>query len=337
MRMHLADVVRDPHQEQLMAAAPRLGITVEDLRLAWGLDAVRYHLNGESRLVFEGRTYPTLTVAADLICNDKQVTKAYFDLAGVPVPSSRVFTVDARGVEAHALAKELGTFLELGNLYVCKPVYGTDGHAVGMNMRDVADLQAHVNGFAADYGLWMVEEQVDGEDLRIQVIGGKLVAACKRVPAHVVGDGFLSLKELISAHNAKISMQNPKNVLELDDPTWQLMREQNVELDSVIADGRRIWLKLVSNMGQGGLAIDTTDQLHPLYGIWAATLSTVIGIRTFAFDLICRDPSQDPLVHARALELNPRAQWLHHTFSEVRQHDIPVLILQDLFEGKLGS
>lgn len=322
---------QDPHQIKLLEAAPSLGIIAEDLREIWGMDAIRYHLGTESRLVFDGRAYPSLTAEADIICNDKHITKTYFEKVGLPFPKSKVFRIDPERLDIAWLGQALSTVFHEGGTFVCKPLLGTDGHAVGMNLETLEAIQAHILEFAAFYSVWMLEVQVEGDDLRIQVIGGRIAAACIRIPARVIGNGKQSLSELIEAHNAKIQSQNPGNYLEIDGPTRQLMQEQAVELGSVITKDREIQLKYVSNMGQGGIAIDVSEQLHPLYHQWAADLSASIGIQTYALDLMCNNPELDPQNHANGIELNPRAQWLHHTFSEVKQHDIPTMILQDLF------
>lgn len=323
-------IQRDRHQEVLMAAATRLGIGFEDLLPKWNQDAVRYFLGDRSCIVLEGRVYPGLSVIADTICNDKQVCKAYFSQVGVPIPESIVFSAEA-GVLAEADEEALGRFMAAGQSYVCKPLDGTEGHGVGMNLTHLAAALQHVARYGNQYTVWMLEQQVAGEDLRIQVIGGVAVAACRRVPAQVTGDGVQTLEALIAQHNARIAQQNPTNHLAIDEATLGLMTQQQVGLSDVIEAGRRVQLKLVSNMGQGGLAIDVTDQLHPQYGTWASALSAAIGIETFAFDLMCTDASAHPVGHAWALELNPRSQWLHHTFSEVRQHDIPAMVLGWLF------
>jgi glutathione synthase/RimK-type ligase-like ATP-grasp enzyme len=271
-----------------MEAAIRMGIVVEDLGEIWGLGAVRYHHKNQSRLVIDGRTYPSLSAQTETICNDKHITKLFLKQIGVPVPWSINFEIGKGNAwDDREIAAILKGAQKDKRRFVCMPVYGTDGHGVGMNMKSGAEVKRHLKAFEAQYSLWMLEEQVEGEDLRIQVIGRQIAAACRRLPAFVTGNGRQVLKELIAEHNFKI--------------------------------------------GQGGLAIDITDRLHPLFAKWVCEIADTIGIRTFAFDLISSNPSSDPQSHSKALEINRKAQWLHHTFSEVRQHDIPSLILRELF------
>ena len=119
--------------------------------------------------------------------------------------------------------------------------------------------------------------------------------------------------------------------MELDADSRRLMREQSLYLDTVVEAGRKIQLKYISNMGQGGVAYDVTPELNADYAGVVAKVAEAFGFRTFALDGICEDYTLPPAEHLIALEVNAKAQWLHHTFSEVRTHDIPTMILRDLF------
>lgn len=323
----------DSHQQKLMEAAARLGIETEDMSDLWRINAVKYRYQGREELIIDGRIYSSLGHQQDILIDDKHVTKMILKELGIPVPDSCVFVVE----EDESLAPEdeiesqIEGFFKKDQLYVCKPLLGTEGDAVGMHLGSMWAIEEHVNANREAYATWLLEEQIEGQDLRIQAICGKLVAACVRKPAFVTGDGVRELDDLIAAHNEKIAGQNPQNKLEIDGAARQLMRQQEVYLSSVIEEGRRIVLKQVSNMGQGGVAEDVTDVLHPRYREWIEQIAERFRIRTFAFDCISNDPSADPLENSATLELNAKAQWMHHTFSDVRQHDIPTLILKDLF------
>ena len=72
------EIVRDPHQAKLVLAAAKMGIEAEDLRGQWRMDAVRFHFQNEAAIVFDGRSYPSLTAQADIICIDKNITKTIY-------------------------------------------------------------------------------------------------------------------------------------------------------------------------------------------------------------------------------------------------------------------
>ncbi|RMG60717.1 MAG: hypothetical protein D6722_20560, partial [Bacteroidetes bacterium] len=88
----------------------------------------------------------------------------------------------------------------------------------------------------------------------------------------------------------------------------------------------------VSNMAQGGHALDVTERVHPRYQTYMDRLARALDLRLFSLDVMTPAPEADPDQAARVLEINAQPAWLHHTFSEGRQHDIPALILRDFFQ-----
>ena len=84
-------------------------------------------------------------------------------------------------------------------------------------------------------------------------------------------------------------------------------------------------------MSHGAVATDITDQLHPLYHQWIDQIVEYFNVPYFAIDFIAPDPSSEPSKNAVVLEINAQPEWLHHTFSEVRKHDIAAVILDCLF------
>jgi len=319
-------IIRDPHTTALLNAAQSLPLQVTDLAPAWQIDAIRLSYQEHHEIIVDGREYSHLSYQAAQWADDKHISKIILDNCGVSTPHHYLLDLESD----LPLKDQLKDMVE-GPAYVCKPLYGTDGHAVGMHKLDLMDIEMHMDAFRDAYQYWMLEEQIAGEDLRIQVIGGQIAAACRRLPAYVIGDGEHDLEHLIGLYNEKIQQLNPNNLLELDADSRKLMREQSVYLDSMIPLDQKIQLKYISNMGQGGIAIDVTDELHPQYQEVVERVGKAFGFRTFALDGIVPDCTQPPSDGFKALEVNAKAQWMHHTFSEVRTHDIPKLILMDLF------
>jgi len=316
---------KDPHSLKLIEAASRMGIAWEDHSQDWRMDVLDFSHRGRTARVIDGRIYPWLTYQQELLCDQKFATKALFRDLGIPTPAALIFDHQEKSREI------ISDFLTNFDPVVCKPLKGTDGHAVGMNLHVKSEVLAHVSAYDSFYEEWILEEQVGGDDLRIQVIGGKIMAACVRRPASVFGNGKDDLRHLIAARNELIKQQNPYNFLEIDRTTLDLIEAQQMTLDSVPKEGREVQLKHVSNMSQGGRAVDCTDGLHRGFQTWIDQIVGATGLRTFAFDALCTDPSGSPFKHTKALELNAKAQWMHHTFSDVKTHDIPSMILQDLF------
>ena len=183
---------------------------------------------------------------------------------------------------------------------------------------------------------FLLEEQVEGQDLRLQVIGGRLAASCIRIPAHVVGDGRTTLGRLVEERQRVVHEQNPADSLDLDRASFALIEDQGLTLDSVPEAGRRVWLKTVTNIGQGGVAVDIGDQVHSGYRDWVRRIVDFCGATFFALDVMCQDPAQDPAESgAVAIELNAMAEWTHHAYSEGGTRELGSVVIDAAFAKKL--
>ena len=324
--------MRSLQQTYLIHAAERLGVEVSDLLDELGRDLVIYTYAGKSVSMLDGRYDSHLTAKARIIADDKQLTKLLLKRAGFSVPNGIEFTVH-NDVDVRVLLEDRLDKIPFRPV-VLKPLDGTEGQAVAIGLDEISEMVSHVEQWRSHFPNWIIEEKVKGPDLRMQVIGGQLVAACVRNPAFVIGDGSHSLLELIEAHRQKISQYNPANRLDLDNETRRLLSYQELSLNDIPYVGQRVVLKETSNMSQGGVAIDVTDVLHQEYSEWAQSIARVFefGLELFAIDAICPDPRLPPYEASTIIEINPAPDWLHHTFSENRTHDIPGLILSSWFD-----
>jgi cyanophycin synthetase len=125
--------------------------------------------------------------------------------------------------------------------------------------------------------------------------------------------------------------QNENNKLEVDEATKTLLQQQNITLQDIPKNNQKIQLKYVSNIAQGGVPIDITDDIHPEYQRWATDLAEDLGTGYMGLDFITKNYKETPYGNSWILEINARADWLHHTFSEVKTHDMTGIILGKLF------
>ena len=100
----------------------------------------------------------------------------------------------------------------------------------------------------------------------------------------------------------------------------------------VIEDGRVIHLKNIANMSQGARAIDVTDTIHPDYQRWTKAIADRLALTFYSVDVLTTDHTAAPMEHAMVLEINGEAAWVHHTFSDGKQHPFPRLFLERLFQ-----
>lgn len=313
-------------QEALIKEAYKLGIRV-DLLEDCATENILLSKNGKAT-VFGASATPLdqLSCQAHFAASNKQYCKQLFERLKIAYPKSLVFeNLDSEKEKVKA-------FMKSNQTYVCKPLNGTEGEGVCMNIKQTEGIVEAWHFWKDKYRQFMVEEQVEGYDLRLQAIGGKIVAACIRDPASVLGDGKTKLAELIVKRQKEIQIQNPVNKLELDAASYELLKAQKLDLDSVPALDQKVQLKYVANMGQGATSIDITDEIHPDYNEWIARITEHLNLSIFALDVLTTDHRQAPNSKiAWALEINGEPYWYHHTFSERRTHNMAKLILEAVF------
>ena len=298
---------------------------VTDLADSWHMDAARIEYRGRGELVFKGRIFRGLSRQADMIADNKLACKRVLSELRIPVAEALVFA------DAEAEEDLISQFLRRHRPAVCKPLDGTEGIGVLMDAAEPRQIEHHWQTWKGRYRRFMLERQVAGSDLRIQVIGGRLAAACIRIPATLKGDGRCTVQELIEKRNLEIARQNPANHIDLDDQVHELLNRAGLGLGSVPEEGRETRIKNIANMSQGARAVDVTDRLHGAYVRWATLVAETLELPMFSMDVVTPNIETEPGQETAVLEINSRAAWLHHTFSEIRQHDIPLLILNHLF------
>ncbi|WP_042424880.1 cyanophycin synthetase [Comamonas granuli] len=220
------------------------------------------------------------SAVAESIGQDKDLSKRLLHAAGVPVPLGRpVETVE----EAWAVAQEVGLPV------VVKPQDGNQGKGVTVNITDRAQLEeAYKN--AADYGTVMVERFLPGQDFRLLVVGDQLVAAARRDPPQVLGDGEHTVRELVDIVN-----QDPRRgsghgtaltKIRLDDIALARLALQGLTPDSVPEKGQRVVLRNNANLSTGGTATDVTDEVHPEVAARAVAAARMVGLHICGVDMV---------------------------------------------------
>ncbi len=317
----------EAQHHMIVEEARRRGISTKLSSDQYGRTATLLKSGSLEELLIEGIPESWMSLHASRQCDNKQLTKKLFNKLGIPTLDSVEFT------QPDLLAKT-GLF-DGQKLFVCKPTIGTNGIGVCFDIRSIDDVRDYYREHVRLGPSFLLEEQHPGYDLRIQVIEGEIVAACKRLPAFVTGDGIKSLEQLIAERRKVVRVQNPANDLVVDSDTAALISGQGLTLDSIIPESTAVQLKRISNMAQGGRAIDVTDELAPGFSMWIEAITHEIRTGYFALDIMCLDHNTLLAESAKALEINIRAEWMHHTFSEVRTHDLAKTIVDALF-GKVA-
>ncbi|GAA6120385.1 cyanophycin synthetase [Acidovorax sp. FG27] len=220
------------------------------------------------------------SAVAESIAQDKDLTKRLLHAAGVPVPlGAPVDTPD----EAWAVA------LKVGLPVVVKPQDGNQGKGVTVNITDRAQLDEAFRT-AAEYGTVMVERFLPGHDFRLLVVGDQLVAAARREPPQVLGDGERSVRDLV--HLVNLDPRRGEGhatsltKIRLDDIAVARLAMQGLTPESIPAKGQRVILRNNANLSTGGTATDVTDDVHPDVAARAIAAAQMVGLHICGVDMV---------------------------------------------------
>lgn len=219
---------------------------------------------------------------AEAIAQDKDLTKKLLQAAGVPVPEGREVSDPE---DAWQAAQEIGLPV------VIKPKDGNQGKGVTVNVTSKEQLLAGFQAASEFRDSILVERFVPGNDFRLLVIGNKLIAAARRDPPQVVGDGKQSVRELVEQVN-----KDPRRgsghatsltKIRFDDIALASLAKQGYTAESVPPKGQRVILRNNANLSTGGSATDVTDDVHPEVAARAVAAAQMVGLDICGVDLVC--------------------------------------------------
>ncbi|MCH8099348.1 MAG: cyanophycin synthetase [Proteobacteria bacterium] len=225
----------------------------------------------------------TSNIAVEL-ASDKEETNSILRDLGLPVPKQIVVRSARDAVRAAT---------RIGLPVVLKPLAGNHGRGVAINLRTDAEVEA---GFekASEHGrMIVVESYIEGFDHRILIVNGEMVAAAKRVPGHVVGDGKNTIEQLVDIVNDDprrgVGHEKVLTRLELDDQATRLLAKLDYDRSTVPAKGEIVYLRSTANLSTGGTAIDVTDIIHPDNREMAIRAIKAIGLDIGGVDFLTKD------------------------------------------------
>ena len=260
---------------------------------------VQFGWGSKQRRIQAAETDNTSAIA-EAIAQDKDLTKMLLDVAGVPVPHGYVVsTVD----EAWDTAKKIGLPV------VVKPRDGNQGKGVAVNIETHEQLIAAF-ATAADISRdVIVERYIPGHDFRMLVVGDRLIAAARRDPPHVIGDGQSTIRHLVDQVNLDPlrgdGHATPLTKIRFDDIALATLAKQELTADSIPAKGRRVLLRNNANLSTGGSATDVTDEVHPELAARIVTAAKMVGLDIAGVDLVAETmhkPMEEQ--HAGIVEIN---------------------------------
>ena len=263
---------------------------------------------------------------------NKEVTKKLLHDAGLPAPRGCV-------VRTREEAAECVSRLDLP--LVVKPLDGNQGRGVSLNLM-TPDQVMEAFDLAADISPdVIVEEMYRGNDYRVVIVDGRMVAAAQRVPAHVWGDDVHTIRELIEIANHDPRRgdhhEKPMTKISADPLVRAILKRHGRTLDDVPRNGEMVLLRESANLSTGGMAKDVTEFVHPTVQRMCERAARVIGLDVCGVDLVIGDISQPLTGSGGIVEVNASPGIrMHHFPSEGQPRDVGGAIV-DMLVPAAGS
>lgn len=253
------------------------------IRLTSG-NLVQLGYGAKQRRIWTAETDRTSAIAEG-ISRDKDLTKQLLKSCGVPIPEGEIV---ASAHEAWAAAQDIGLPV------VVKPTDGNHGRGVVLDLSTQEAVEAAFAVAEVEGSEVMVERCIPGQEHRLLIVGGKLVAAARGEQAYITGDGSSTVAQLIESQINSDPRRGEEEDYPLD--TIRLPEDRKVMLElqrqgltpeSVPAAGQSVLVQRT-----GVMTHDITDEVHPEVAEIAALAARVVGLDIAGIDLVASDISR---------------------------------------------
>jgi cyanophycin synthetase len=281
---------------------------------------------------FQQRIQATVTsrtshIAVEL-ASDKEETNKILATLGLPVPRQELVQNELQAVRAAQ---------RIGFPVVTKPYNGNHGRGISIRLTSDAEVAAGFAVAAAHSRSVIVETFLEGDDHRLLVVNGELVAATRRTPGHVVGDGTHTVLQLIDMVNKDprrgVGHEKVLTRLELDAQAQKMLERAGLRADSVPESGRVVYLRSTANLSTGGTATDVTDVIHPDNREMAERAVRAIGLDVGGVDFLSKDITESyRTIGGGICEVNAAPGFrMHVAPSEGKGRDVAAPVVGMLF------
>lgn len=275
--LFVANHVREgfnPYAKIIINEALRRGIGVEPIDTERGY----FRLVHANRRVTCRESLSDLTTSIAMCrCADKRLTLEILAEAGLNVPAQLVYSDEVGAVE----------FLARYGRVVVKPAEGEQGRGVSVDINDADEMFAAIDAAARFDGTVLIEEFVEGIDLRVIVINMEVVAAAVRKPAEIIGTGQHSVKRLLE----KVSRRRSKSTggesrIPLDEETQRCIQAEGYSYDDVLPEGCALRVRRTANLHTGGTIHDVTPELSDALREAAVRAAAALEIPVVGLDFL---------------------------------------------------
>jgi cyanophycin synthetase len=262
------------------------------------------------------------------LASDKEETNKILAGLGLPVPRQEL---------VHSAAEALRAARRMGFPLVTKPYNGNHGRGISIRLTTDEEVEQGFNVAREHSRAVIVETFLEGDDHRLLVVNGALVAATRRTPGHVVADGEHTVEQLVDIVNQDprrgVGHEKVLTRLELDAQAHKMLERAGLTVASVPASGTAVPLRSTANLSTGGTATDVTDIIHPDNREMAERAVRAIGLDVGGVDFLSKNISESyRQIGGGICEVNAAPGFrMHVAPSEGTPRDVAAPVIDMLF------
>jgi len=309
----------NPYARILVDEAQRRGIAVEVLDAEHGYFAMQY---GGRRIICRESLSELTSAVAMSRCDNKVVTHRVLDDVDVRVPKQQVA----------GEPRQNESFLRECGAVVVKPAQGEQGRGVHVNVTEAAELHDAIEDASRICPCAVLEEYVEGQDLRVVVIDFKVVAAAVRRPAQITGTGRHAIADLIEKQSRRrAAATDGESRIPVDEETVRCLAARGLRLEDILPEGQSVPVRNTANLHTGGTLHDVTDQLSRELRDVSERVAKTLDIPVVGLDFIVESPRATSYV---LIEANERPGLANHEPQPTAERFVDLLFPQTAIQAQ---
>ncbi len=223
---------------------------------------------------------------------DRQRTVRILKNAGLSVPDQHL-VLSLRKPNIHGKHKSI----------IVKPKKRLHGFGSTVDVKTKEDLQKAIKASKKIHPDILLEEMMEGQEMRVIMINFKVAAAGVRKPPIIVGNGEHTILQLVKKQSRRREQATQgENTIPVDKILTETVQSAGYELDDVLPKGKELQVRNTTKQRYGGTFHNITNEMHPDLINAARRAAIALDIPVVGLDFIVKDPSEAEYIIIEAME-----------------------------------
>ncbi len=233
----------------------------------------------------------------------KDITHKLLQASNLPTPETECFY--KKSFVKEVAEKQLR---KLKYPIILKDAKGSNSCGIFPFIGNLQDAMVVLEAELGHYRSMIAQEMVFGKEYRLLVLDEKVIGALEMIPPYALGDGVSTIKKIIEEKQC-----NTEKRTAFDEKLEQILKQQNVTLESIMPKNEIAYIKKSSCLAEGGETSDVTDLVNKDIEKICVEASKVVGKHLVGIDVMCEDISKNPTEQSfNIIEINGKPDLYIH-------------------------